>query len=198
MVLKWLNRFVKGQQNGIENTPRVRWFDLGDRTWHSSPSWAAAQTSLTTYYLSAKKRRQRAVLTERRHALPQASRPVPRATRTSTSTTRRQVRPVPVDKEGPDGFLPYAPLDQRLDEPDGLTYTLPVLTKPLHLTGPSEFRFWAITEGSDMDWVDTARGRRTQRQGAAHHSGLAAGELPVRRPRHVRARVRRTFRTTTR
>ena len=56
-------------------------------------------------------------------------------------------------KDGPDGFLPYAPLDQRLDEPQGLTYTTPALTEPLHLAGPSEFRFWAVTEGSDMAWV---------------------------------------------
>src|SRR5207244_5506587 len=53
----------------------------------------------------------------------------------------------------PDGFLPYAPLDQRFDEPHGLTYTTPPLSKPIHLAGPSELRFWAITEGSDMAWV---------------------------------------------
>jgi hypothetical protein len=151
-VLKWLNRFVKGQQNGIENTPRVRWFDLGDRTWHSSPSWAAAQTSLTTYYLSAKKSGS-AQLSPNDGTL---------ATSLPTGAASYQdfyvYNPatgasVPVDKEGPDGFLPYAPLDQRIDEPNGLTYTLPVLTKPMHLVGPSEFRFWAITEGTDMDWV---------------------------------------------
>ena len=60
---------------------------------------------------------------------------------------------VPMGKDGPDGFLPYAPLDQRLDEPQGLTYTTPTLTRPLHLAGPSELRFWAVTEGSDMAWV---------------------------------------------
>src|SRR5256885_2313431 len=31
----WLDRFVKGVQNGIETKPRVRYFDLGDRTWHA-------------------------------------------------------------------------------------------------------------------------------------------------------------------
>jgi hypothetical protein len=56
-------------------------------------------------------------------------------------------------KDGPDGFLPYAPLDQRVDQPQGLTYTTPALTQPLHLAGPSELRFWAVTEGSDMAWV---------------------------------------------
>jgi predicted acyl esterase len=60
---------------------------------------------------------------------------------------------VPIGKEGPDGFLPYAPLDQRVDQPLGLTFTTPVLTAPLPLAGPSELRFWAITEGSDMAYV---------------------------------------------
>src|SRR3954466_15204763 len=36
---KWLDRFMKGVRNGIERKPRVRWFDLGDRSWHSSKTW---------------------------------------------------------------------------------------------------------------------------------------------------------------
>jgi hypothetical protein len=45
------------------------------------------------------------------------------------------------------------PLDQRIDEPQGLTFTTPEVKAPLRLAGPSEFRFWAITEGSDMAWI---------------------------------------------
>jgi putative CocE/NonD family hydrolase len=60
---------------------------------------------------------------------------------------------VPAGKDGPDGFLPYAHFDQGLDEPNGLTFTGPVLKQPMRLAGPSEFRFWAITEASDMAWV---------------------------------------------
>jgi predicted acyl esterase len=56
-------------------------------------------------------------------------------------------------KDGPDGFLPYAPLDQRLDEPQGLTFTTPALHDPLRLAGPQELRFWAISEANDMAWV---------------------------------------------
>jgi len=59
----------------------------------------------------------------------------------------------PMGREGPDGFLPYAPLDPRLDEPQGLTFTMPVLKQPLPLAGPTELRFWAITEASNMDWA---------------------------------------------
>jgi putative CocE/NonD family hydrolase len=55
--------------------------------------------------------------------------------------------------EGPDGFAPYVHTDQRIDDADGLTYTTPALTKPIRIAGPSELRFWAITEASDMAWV---------------------------------------------
>src|SRR4051812_4135924 len=54
-VLKWLNRFVRHRHNGIDKTPRVRWLDLGNRTWHHSSSWRAAQKHLARVYLSAKK-----------------------------------------------------------------------------------------------------------------------------------------------
>ena len=60
---------------------------------------------------------------------------------------------VPSGKEGPDAFAPYVPLDQTVDQPDGLTFTTDALTEPLRLAGPSEMRFWAVTEASDMAWV---------------------------------------------
>ena len=148
----WLNRWVKGIHNGIDKKPRVRYFDLGNRTWHAAPSWRAADTHLTRFYLSAN---------------PSGSAPLSPndgslATSVPTGAAAYQdsyvYNPsaggsVPMGKDGPDGFLPYAPLDQRLDEPQGLTYTTPVLKGPVHLAGPSEFRFWAVTEGSDMAWV---------------------------------------------
>jgi hypothetical protein len=60
---------------------------------------------------------------------------------------------VPSGKEGPDAFAPYVPLDQTIDQPSGLTFTSSALTRPLRLAGPSELRFWAVTEASDMAWV---------------------------------------------
>src|SRR4051795_6185803 len=49
----WLDRFVKGVHNGIEDKPRVRYFDMGDRKWRSAPSWRAASDGLTKLHLSA-------------------------------------------------------------------------------------------------------------------------------------------------
>src|SRR3954469_4164121 len=53
--LAWLNRFLKGQRDGIEHKPRVRFFDMGDRKWRSASSWQAATRGLTRMYLSAAK-----------------------------------------------------------------------------------------------------------------------------------------------
>jgi putative CocE/NonD family hydrolase len=150
--IAWLNRWVKRIHNGIDHKPRVRYLDLGNVTWHAVPTWRAADTHLTNLYLSAQ---------------PSGSAPLSPNDGTLASGVPTGGgayqdfyvydpgggASVPMGKDGPDGFLPYAPLDQRLDEPQGLTYTTPPLTRPLHLAGPSEFRFWAVTEGSDMAWV---------------------------------------------
>jgi uncharacterized protein len=148
----WLNRWVKGIHNGIERKPRVRYLDLGDGSWHAVPSWKGADTHQTSLFLSA----------QSSGSAPLSPNDGTLATRVPTGAASYQDSyvydpaagaSVPMGKDGPDGFLPYAPLDQRLDEPTGLTYTTPALTRPLHLAGPSEFRFWAVTEGSDMAWV---------------------------------------------
>jgi putative CocE/NonD family hydrolase len=148
----WLDRFVKGIQNGIDHKARVRYFDLGDVTWHAAPSWHSVDTHLTQLFLSAKPSGT-APLSANDGTLATAAPTGGDAYQDSYVYNPTAGASVPMGKEGPDGFLPYAPLDQRADQPQGLTYTTPALTQPLHLAGPSELRFWAVTEGSDMAWV---------------------------------------------
>jgi putative CocE/NonD family hydrolase len=148
---KWLDRFVKGVKNGIEKTPRVRWLDLGDRTWHSSRTWRAATKVLGRFYLSGAKSGSATSQNDGSLTLkPPAGRDSYQDVYTYDPAAGASV---PVDKEGPDGFLPFAPLDQRLDDAHGLTYTTAPVKTPLRLAGPSELHFWAITEASDMAFV---------------------------------------------
>jgi uncharacterized protein len=148
---KWLDRFMKGVKNGIEKTPRVRWFDLGDRTWHSSKSWRAATKVNLRYYLSGAKSGSANSQNDGSLVLkPPAGRDSYQDVYAYNPAAGASV---PVDKEGPDGFLPFVPLDQRLDDANGLTYTTVPFKKPLRLVGPSELHFWAITEASDMAFV---------------------------------------------
>ena len=150
-IKAWLDRFVKGKRNGIDRKPRLRYLDMGDRSWHSARSWRSVTKHRPRLYLSAAR-------SGTAHSLNDGM----LATKLPTGRDSYQESyvydptagsSIPIDKEGPDGFLPYAPLDQRFDEPHGLTYTTPPLSKALHLAGPTELRFWAITEGSDMAWV---------------------------------------------
>jgi len=149
----WLDRFLKGVHNGIEGQARVRYFDMGDRTWHSAPDLALGRHGAGAALPLGPEERLRPALAQRRHARRRLSRPPATPIRTPTSTTRPPGADVPMGKEGPDGFLPYMHLDAGLDEPQGLTFTGPELKAPLHLGGPSELHFWAITEASDMAFV---------------------------------------------
>lgn len=150
--VKWLDRFVKGVPNGIERTPRVRYFDLGDRSWHAARSWRSVTDRLDTRYLSAAPSGS-AALSPNDGTLATAP-PTGRAAYQDAYVYDPAAGiSVPMGKEGPDGFAPYVPLDQRIDEAQGLTFTTEPLTAPLHLAGPSELRFWAVTEGSDMAFV---------------------------------------------
>src|SRR3954452_66134 len=150
--IAWLDRFVKGIPNGIEKKPLVRYLDLGDGTWHESKSWRAANTSELPFYLSAN-RSGSATLSPNDGTLADSLPTGRDSYQDSYFYDPAAGLSVPAGKDGPDGFLPYAPLDQRLDEPQGLTFTTPTLKQPLPLTGPSELRFWAVTEASDMGFV---------------------------------------------
>jgi uncharacterized protein len=148
---KWLDRFLKGVKNGIEKTPRVRFFDLGDRTLHTSKTWRAATKVNLRYWLSGAK-------SGSANSQNDGSLTLKPPTGRDSYQDVYAYNPaagasVPVDKEGPDGFLPFVPLDQRLDDANGLTFTTAPFKKPLRLVGPSELHFWAITEASDMAFV---------------------------------------------
>jgi predicted acyl esterase len=150
-VLRWLDHYVKGKQNGVDKQPRVTWFDLGDRTWHSSPSWRAAGPQLTRLFLSG--------------APSGSARSLNDGSLTATAPRGRAAyqdsylydptagTSVPMGQEGPDGFAPYVHTDQRVDDAHGLTFTTAPVARALRLAGPSELRFWAITEAADMAWV---------------------------------------------
>ena len=147
----WLDRFLKGKRNGIERKPRVRFFDLGDRSWHSAKSWRAATKLLGRFYLSGAKSGSATSLNDGSLSL---RRPAGRDSYQDSYVYDPSAgASVPMDKEGPDGFAPFVALDPRLDDAHGLTYTTPAFRKPLHLAGPSELRFWAVTEASDMAFV---------------------------------------------
>ena len=150
-VLKWLDHYVKGKANGVDKQPRVTFYDLGTRTFSTAPSWRAAGPKLTRLYLSGETS---GSATSLKDGSLSTRVPTGRAAYQDSYVYEPAAgASVPMGYEGPDGFAPYVHVDQRLDDLQGLTYTMPVATKPLRIAGPSELRFWALTEASDMAWV---------------------------------------------
>ncbi|MCU1692236.1 MAG: hydrolase, CocE/NonD family [Frankiales bacterium] len=151
-VERWMDRFVKGEKNGAEKLPALRYVDLGDRSWHDAPSWRSVQKRLTTYQLSGKKSGT-AVGSPNDGSLV-AGTPTGRDSyQDSYVYDPANGSSVPMDKEGPDGFAPYLALDPSVDHPHGLTYTSAPLKAPLKLAGPSELEVSVVTEANDMAYV---------------------------------------------
>ena len=148
----WLDRFLKGIHNGIDKRPRVRYLDLGDRTWHAARSWRSVTTGLRNLFLSAAKSGT-ASLSPNDGTLAEKVPTGRDSYQDAYLYSPTAGLSIPSGKEGPDAFAPYVPLDQTIDQPHGLTYTTPALRAPLRLAGPSELRFWAVTEAQDMAFV---------------------------------------------
>ena len=50
VILRWMDRYLRGRQNGVEHEAPVRYFVMGENQWHDAQTWPpAAQPTL--YYL---------------------------------------------------------------------------------------------------------------------------------------------------
>ena len=51
LALKWLDHFLKGAENGIERTPTVEYYTLGENRWKSAAQWPPESTEISRLYL---------------------------------------------------------------------------------------------------------------------------------------------------
>jgi len=56
------------------------------------------------------------------------------------------------DEQGTVAITPYIPIDQRVEEEQGLTWRGPVLSAPLTLNGPIALHLVAASTATDTDW----------------------------------------------
>ncbi|MFA5786161.1 MAG: CocE/NonD family hydrolase [Actinomycetota bacterium] len=149
--LAWFDRFVMGMNTGSDRLPHFTYFDYGSRKWKTSDTWPPSGTKTVSMRLSG-------ATSGTANSLNDGSLTTGKLTGRDNYQDAYVYNPaagisIPADKNGPDGFTPYAPLDQRIDDLIGLTYTSAALKKPMTLAGPIELHFWALTEADDMAWV---------------------------------------------
>jgi uncharacterized protein len=51
IILAWMDRYVRGVENGVEREKRVRFFVMGKNIWRDEDAWPPAHARLETYYL---------------------------------------------------------------------------------------------------------------------------------------------------
>lgn len=148
--LRWFDRWLKGEENGIDDEPPVLIFVMGVDEWRSEVDWPLPDTTYRPYYL---------------HSGGQAN----------TLHSDGTLSTAAPDEEPPDVYL-YNPLrpaptvggqvilpggnamgprDQREVElrDDVLVYSTPVLERPVEVTGPIELCLFVSSSARDTDFT---------------------------------------------
>lgn len=144
---RWLDRWLKGEQNGVDAEPPVRIFIMGENVWRNEREWPLARTSYTPYYLrsggSANSRFGDGALSTEPPSEPRTD-----------SYTYDPARPLPFITEpvsaqigGPDD---YAAVQRREDV---LVYVTEPLEQDTEVTGPVSLELYAASSAPDTDFT---------------------------------------------
>lgn len=143
----FFDRWLKGQENGLETEAPVRIFVMGENVWRDEREWPLARTELTTYYLhsdgKANSRYGDGTLSTEKpgqeppdHYTYDPARPFPFLT-----------EPVSSQIGGPDDYAAV----QRRD--DVLVYVSDPLQADMEVTGPIRLELHAASSAPDTDFM---------------------------------------------
>jgi putative CocE/NonD family hydrolase len=60
LILRWMDHYLRGVDNGVDREKRVRIFVMGDNVWRDEDAWPLRRAKAQTYYLTAKSQSDRA------------------------------------------------------------------------------------------------------------------------------------------
>jgi len=149
--LRWLDRWLKGEENGILDEPPIRLFVMGENQWRTEKAWPLARTEYRPYYLHS------GGAANTRHGDGRLSPEAPSDEPVDTYVYDPR-NPVPTRGGGLccwQAALPPGAYDQREVEerPDVLVYSTEPLAEDLEVTGPLEVHLWAATSAPDTDFT---------------------------------------------
>lgn len=148
--VRWFDRWLKDEANGVDEEPPVTIFVMGIDAWRDESDWPLPDTQYRPYYL---------------HSGGQANSLHGDGTLSSEAPgdeppdvfLYNPLRPVPT--VGGQVILPggnaMGPRDQREVErrDDVLVYNTPVLDQPVEVTGPIELRLFVASSARDTDFT---------------------------------------------
>ena len=149
--LRWLDHYIKGEQNGAENDPPVEVFMMGANQWRSEKTWPPAQVKPTRFFLHSQSKAKTAVGDGTLSNMEPLEEPPDRFDYDPSN-------PVPTHGGGTccnPLLMPWGAMDQREIESrdDVLVYSTPPLESALEVMGPVEVHLVASTTARDTDWT---------------------------------------------
>ena len=148
LQLRWMDRWVKGIENGIENEKPVRIFVMGINRWRDEDDWPLPDTQYTDYYLHSG---------GRANSLLGDGALATEAPTHETPDTFTYDPHNPVPSLGGANLTPFAssigPRDQQPVEQreDVLVYTSDVLESAVEVTGPVKAILYVASSAPDTD-----------------------------------------------
>jgi putative CocE/NonD family hydrolase len=150
LQLRWFDRWLKDEDNGVDQEPPVMLFVMGIDEWRTEADWPLPNTQYRPYYLhsagGANTLHGDGTLSEE----PPGDEP-------PDVYLYNPLRPVPT--VGGQVILPggnaMGPRDQREVElrDDVLVYSTPVLNRPVEVAGPIELRLFVASSARDTDFT---------------------------------------------
>ena len=148
---RWLDRWLKNEQNGVEKEPAVQFFLMGDNTWISSDTWPPKGTKEQSFFISSEGKantsRGDGKLIGKAPSKKQfdtftydPGNPVP--TRGGSICCLRDMTKA--------GSMDQTKIEEREDV---LVYTTDILEQDITVTGPVELEMFAATNAKDTDFT---------------------------------------------
>jgi uncharacterized protein len=142
LQLRWFDRWLKDQRNGVDEEAPVRIFVQGVNRWRDESSWPLPRATPTKLYLRADRG---------------LSWYEPRPTEPTDAYSYDPADPCPTCGGSllMPGIYRRGPVEQGpiLSRPDVLNYTSSVLESDLEVTGPVAFTLFAASSARDTDWI---------------------------------------------
>ena len=151
LMVRWYDHWLKGEDNGIMDEPRVSLFVMGANRWREADSFPLPETNFTRYHLHSGGRANSlngdgALSTEE---------PGNELCDIFVCNPFWEVPSLGGKGGGPASIAPMGPADQRPVEarPDVLVYTTEVLSGDVEVTGPVDIELYASSSADDTDFT---------------------------------------------
>ena len=145
--LRWMDRWLKGINNGVEDEPPLKLFTMGTNRWRTAEKWPLPETVWTNLYLRSGGRAN-SLYGDGKLSKEQGGPNEPQ-----DHYTYNPEDPVPT--LGSDANGQILPLDHRPVErrDDVLVFSTDPLDEDLEVTGPIQAYLFASSSATDTDWT---------------------------------------------